>query len=160
MVDCDSDSSSSSCEKPVSTLSKTVIPVCIFGLYALTQAPNPQTPLTSNSIFITALIVFVIIMRKHKQKEAAAEEKARQKYQDLGFDDDEPQSRRNAPRKPQAPLRPSPNNNRQSFGPVNEGQYQANPNMYLRNEGSTFQLSQLHPSLDNAQKSTASKEFV
>ncbi|EOD48570.1 hypothetical protein UCRNP2_4674 [Neofusicoccum parvum UCRNP2] len=137
MVDCDAHPNNSACEKPVSDVLKTAVPVSIFAV-----------------IFLTAGIVFWVIMRKRRQQERIAEEKARQKYRDLGFDDDEPQ------RRGKNSTRPPPNNNRQSMGPGSEANYHANPNAYLRDNGSSFALSQLHPSLDGQQKPAVQKEFV
>lgn len=118
---------------------------------------NPE-----KSIFLTAGIVFYMIMRKRRMAERIAEEKARQKYADLGFDDDEPQHKRGKKSSPpRAPMQPSRSNNRQSTGPGDSNNnYLSNPNMYLRNEGSSFQLSQMHPSLDGQQKPATQKEFV
>lgn len=145
MVDCDTDPNNSACEKPVSDVLKTAVPVSIFAV-----------------IFLTAGIVFYMIMRKRRMAERIAEEKARQKYADLGFDDDEPQQKRGKKGSPpRAPMQPSRSNNRQSTGPGDSNNnYLSNPNMYLRNEGSSFQLSQMHPSLDGQQKPATQKEFV
>ncbi|OJD33993.1 uncharacterized protein BKCO1_2600012 [Diplodia corticola] len=140
MVDCDAHPNNSACEKPVSSMLKTIVPICIFAF-----------------IFMGAGIVFFCVMRKRRIQDRLAEERAAAKYRDLGFDDDEPVGRKG----PRAPAGPK-NNNRASMGPATDPafSYEANPNMYLRNEGSTYKLSQLHPSLEGQQTPTKNKEFV
>ncbi|KAL0261603.1 hypothetical protein SLS55_003033 [Diplodia seriata] len=144
MVDCDAHPNNNACEKPVSSLLKTLVPVCIFAF-----------------IFCGAGIVFFCVMRKRRIQDREAEERAAQKYRDLGFDDDVEPARR-ANKGPRAPAGPTTRNNRESMGPATDPAftYESNPNMYLRNEGSTYKLSQLHPSLEGQQTPTKNKEFV
>lgn len=102
-------------------------------------------------------------MRKRRMAERLAEERAAQKYRDMGFDDDEPRRPKKGSRPaPAAPSARSNTANRQSMGPATDPafSYEANPNMYLRNEGSSYKLSQLHPSLEGQQTPTKQKEFV
>ncbi|KAF9632724.1 hypothetical protein BFW01_g3587 [Lasiodiplodia theobromae] len=102
-------------------------------------------------------------MRKRRIADRLAEERAAQKYRDMGFDDDEPRRPKKGSRPaPAAPSARSNAANRQSMGPATDPSfsYEANPNMYLRNEGSSYKLSQLHPSLEGQQTPTKSKEFV
>ncbi|OJD31314.1 uncharacterized protein BKCO1_5000025 [Diplodia corticola] len=72
MVDCNRSPEDDACEKPVSSVQKTVIPVCIFV-----------------GILLIAIIVFLYSIRRRARLERQWEQQARAKYENA-FNNHEP----------------------------------------------------------------------
>ncbi|EKG15662.1 hypothetical protein MPH_07097 [Macrophomina phaseolina MS6] len=134
MVDCGKTPDDNLCEKPVGTVQKTVIPICILA-----------------GVLLIASVVFVFFVRRRVRLERQWEERAQKKHKN--FFDEEGQT-------PGVGLGPSNGNQRNVVAEDLGESYPSRPEELLRSKESSHHLTYFHPSLDGQQKPAEQRSFV